>query len=161
MIKPENPLTPKQKKAAQLLALGLKRKEITKKLKITRETLWRWRQLPRFQKKYTKYINKFDLHIEKFLEAKQKHMLEIGLESLYGLLKSGNAKSIAIGLELLFKINNKLQNNGILKHQHEHEGALDLRTSGEIKIKKKKLKKKERRDVMDLLDKTRHLISNN
>lgn len=41
-------LTSKQVKAAYMLAQGKSSSSVSSKLKMRRETLWRWRQLPRF-----------------------------------------------------------------------------------------------------------------
>jgi len=49
---PQKPLTAQQLKAIQLLVQGNTTVQVAEALKVRRETLWRWRELPTFKAEY-------------------------------------------------------------------------------------------------------------
>lgn len=147
-------LTKRQKRAAKLLAGGFKPSKVAKFCRTTRQVLWMWSKIPKFSKLKIKYEREFD----QYIDSKQKSLLHKTFNALERMLSSGNTKSIQFAIETILRVNNR---NPETKNRMIHEGAIDLDHSGEVSLKKKKLKKKDKNNLKELLTATRHLTTQN
>lgn len=147
-------LNKKQKRAAKLLAAGWKPSKVAKVCHVQRQAIWKWNRIPKFSKLLRKYTREFDSYID----SKQKSLLDKTYRALDRMLSSGNTKSVQFAVETVLRVNNR---NPETKSRMTHEGEVALTHDGDIRIKRKKLKGKEKTNLKGLLDATRHLTSDN
>lgn len=146
-------LSNKQKRAAKLLAYGYKTSKIAKILNINRITVWNWSKLPRFITRMKKYEQEFDTYID----TKQKRLLDKTFARLNRLLDSSHRDSVQFAIETILRVNNR---NPESKTKVFHTGEIEQKLSGEVKINKK-LKPEQKKNLKQLLDATRELVSPN
>lgn len=147
-------LSKKQKRAAKLLAAGWKPSKVAKICHVKRQAIWKWGKVPKFMKLQHKYEKEFDSYIN----TKQKSLLDKTFRALDRMLSSGNIKSVQFAVETVLRVNNR---NPETKSRMIHEGTVGLEHEGEVRLKKKKLRTKDKQNLKDLLSATRHLTTEN
>jgi Helix-turn-helix of insertion element transposase len=147
-------LTKKQKRAAKLLAAGYKPTKVAKLCHVSHYAIWEWRKIPKFIKLQNKYTKEFDSYIDQ----KQRSLLDKTFKALDSMLSSHNVRSVQFAIETVLRVNNR---NPESRGRMIHEGTVGLQHEGDLKIKKRTLKPKDKQHIKDLLDATRHLTSSN
>ena len=80
----EKRLTPKQKKAARLMAQGQKVSEVAREVGVSRRTIWNWQQLPGFQRRLRKFLDDLDHYVER----KEKVALSVAWDTVLKMMTS-------------------------------------------------------------------------
>jgi Helix-turn-helix of insertion element transposase len=155
MSRSKEKLTPRQKEGIRLLAKGRRPSQVARELGIGRRTLWNWRQLPRFQKRLTKYMQDLD----EYSKRMERRALALAWETVMRMMKSKRAvprtvaQSRAAAVQLVLTALSrrgesvKVRHAGTVQHAHEHQGAVTIDERTLTKARKERLK--------ELLDLTR------
>ncbi len=150
------PLTRRQKRAAMLIAGGMKYNKVAHIIGVHRDIIRKWRKLPKFETR----LKRLSFEYDQYIDNKQKQMIDHAFKSLDRLLDSPRWQAVAFGIEAVLKINSRYPEvKG--KVQHEHTGEVTQKHAGETTINMKELKPEKKEQIKELLQATRDVMSQN
>jgi hypothetical protein len=103
-LKQKKKLSFRQKRAASLLVAGCKITHIAKLLEVRRETIWAWKQQPRFLKRVERLQAEFLDEVHRLTMP----LMERALNRLGKMLKSSDLKQVKFAIVKIFQLNGKL-----------------------------------------------------
>jgi len=101
----DKPLSPRQSAAARLLSVGwLTDRKVADLVRVRRETIWAWRQQPRFREKVDGLAREFDAYTRRLARAG----LEPALTRLEQLVQSPDSRTAFAAMDLVLRLNGRL-----------------------------------------------------
>lgn len=155
-MKIEKPLTRRQKRAAMLIAGGMKYNKVAKIVGIDRDRLRHWRKLSKFQTR----LKRLSFEYDQYIDTKQKQMIDHAFKSLERMLDSSRWQAVAFAIESILKINKKYPES-VGKFQHNVSGEVINTHQGTMTVNTKHMKPEQKEKIKELLHETRNLTSNN
>jgi hypothetical protein len=150
------PLTRRQKRAAMLIAGGMKYTKVCKIIGINRDQLRGWRKLPKFETR----LKRLSFEYDQYIDTKQKQMIDHAFKSLERMLDSSRWQAVAFAVEAILKINKKYP-EAVGKFQHNVSGEVVQNHQGSVIVNTKQLKPEQKEKIKELLHETRNLTSQN
>lgn len=150
------PLTRRQKRAAMLIAGGMKYSKVCKIVGINRDNLRKWRKMPKFETRLKRLSYEYD----QYIDTKQKQMIDKAFRSLERMLDSSRWQAVAFAIESILKINKKYPES-VGKFQHNVSGEIVQNHQGSMTVNTKSMKPEQKEKIKELLHETRNLTSNN
>lgn len=155
-MKIEKPLTRRQKRAAMLIAGGMKYNKVCRIVGISRDILRKWRKLPKFETR----LKRLSFEYDQYIDTKQKQMIDHAFRSLERMLDSSRWQAVAFAIESILKINKKYPETAG-KFHHNVSGEIIQNHQGQVTLNTKELKPEKKEKIKELLHETRDLMSNN
>jgi len=150
----EKKLTKRQKRAAKLLAGGMKPTRVAKYMNMTYGALCKWRNRPRFDK----YFNKLNAEFDRYIDQLQKALLNDAFKALKRLLTSHDRDSVKFAIDSLLRINRRNPDVTKVQTQVVHSGQVENIHRGNLDHK---ISKEKKAKIKELLEQTREFMSPN